>query len=109
MINRNFDFIVIGSGPGGYTAAIRASQLGYRTAIIERYSKLGGTCTNVGCIPTKALLDSSEHYLNTTTRIANFGIRVKGVSLDVEQFFRRKSEVVSQNVSGINFLMKKTR
>ena len=63
-----FDIIVIGSGPGGYTAAIRAAQLGYKTAIVEKYPSLGGTCTNVGCIPAKALLDSTEHYHNALTR-----------------------------------------
>lgn len=109
MINQDYDLIVIGSGPGGYTAAIRASQLGYKTAIIEKYNNLGGTCTNVGCIPAKALLDSSEHYHDAETRFANFGIQVKGLSLDVKQFFGRKSEVVSQNVAGINFLMKKNK
>ncbi|WP_254560554.1 dihydrolipoyl dehydrogenase [Dyadobacter diqingensis] len=109
MINQDFDLIVIGSGPGGYTAAIRASQLGFKTAIIEKYNSLGGTCTNVGCIPAKALLDSSEHYHNAETRFGSFGIQLKDLSIDIDKFFGRKTEVVSQNVAGINFLMKKNK
>ncbi|TDE10775.1 dihydrolipoyl dehydrogenase [Dyadobacter psychrotolerans] len=105
----NFDMIVIGSGPGGYTAAIRAAQLGYKTAIVEKYPSLGGTCTNVGCIPAKALLDSTEHYHNALTKFKNFGIHLDSVRVDREQFFKRKSDVVIQNVAGINFLMKKNK
>ncbi|MEL6639411.1 MAG: FAD-dependent oxidoreductase, partial [Bacteroidota bacterium] len=80
-----YDLTVIGSGPGGYVAAIRAAQLGLKTAIIERYSTLGGTCLNVGCIPSKALLDSSEHYHNAVGKFAEHGIDVKSVKVNMPQ------------------------
>jgi len=102
-----YDVVVIGSGPGGYVAAIRCSQLGMKTAIIERYSTLGGTCLNVGCIPSKALLDSSEHYYNATHSFKEHGIVLKDIKLDLPQMISRKNDVVEQNVSGINYLMKK--
>jgi len=108
-MNSTYDIIVIGSGPGGYTAAIRASQLGYRVAIIEKYATLGGTCTNVGCIPAKALLDSSEHYHQAQQQFGTHGIRLSELTLDFEQFIKRKAQVVSQNTSGLNFLMKKNK
>jgi len=104
-----FDIIVIGSGPGGYASAIRCSQLGYKTAIVEKYKALGGTCTNVGCIPTKALLDSTEHYHEAATKFATHGIITGKLSLDFPQFIKRKSEVVEQNIAGLNFLMKKNK
>jgi dihydrolipoamide dehydrogenase len=104
-----FDIIVIGSGPGGYASAIRCSQLGYKTAIVEKYKALGGTCTNVGCIPTKALLDSTEHYHTAETKFATHGINTGKLSLDFTQFIKRKSEVVEQNIAGLNFLMKKNK
>src|ERR1700759_1859019 len=94
-----FDVTVIGSGPGGYTAAIRCAQLGMKTALIERYSTLGGTCLNVGCIPSKALLDSSEHYHNATSSIfTEHGISIDKdkIKLDFRQMMKRKSEVVKQ-------------
>ena len=100
-----FDIIVIGSGPGGYASAIRCSQLGYKTAIVEKYKALGGTCTNVGCIPTKALLDSTEHYHTAETKFATHGINTGKLSLDFTQLIKRKSEVVEQNINGLNFLM----
>ncbi len=103
-----FDVTVIGSGPGGYVAAIRAAQLGFKTAIIERYPTLGGTCLNVGCIPSKALLDSSEHYFNATHHFKEHGID-GAVSLNFPQMIKRKGEVVDQNVQGIAFLMKKNK
>ena len=102
-----YDVVVIGSGPGGYVAAIRASQLGLRTALVEKYSTLGGTCLNVGCIPSKALLDSSEHYHQAKEQFATHGIEVGGLSLDFPQMIARKGEVVAQTTEGINFLMKK--
>ncbi|MDI5887699.1 dihydrolipoyl dehydrogenase [Flavobacterium yafengii] len=105
----NYDIIVIGSGPGGYIAAVRASQLGYKTALIEKYSTLGGTCTNVGCIPSKALLDSTEHFHTAATKFKSFGIDVDGLRLDFTQLMIRKSEVVQQNVSGLNYLMNKNK
>ncbi len=104
-----FDLTVIGSGPGGYVAAIRAAQLGLKTALIERYDTLGGTCLNVGCIPSKALLDSSEHYHNAKDNFALHGIEVKGLKVDMPQMIRRKDEVVAQTTQGINFLMKKNK
>lgn len=104
-----YDVIVIGSGPGGYIAAIRCAQLGMRTAIIERYATLGGTCLNVGCIPSKALLDSSEHYHNATARFAEHGIDVKTVEVNFPQMIKRKASVVEQTTGGIDYLMKKNK
>ena len=105
-----YDVTVIGSGPGGYVAAIRCAQLGLKTAIIERYSTLGGTCLNVGCIPSKALLDSSEHYHNATHKFDLHGIDIKGgVKVNMPQMVKRKNEVVEQTTGGINFLMKKNK
>ena len=105
----SYNVVVIGSGPGGYIAAIRCAQLGMKTAIIEKYDVLGGTCTNVGCIPSKALLDTSEHYHNAEKRFADFGITTKGLSVDFTRMITRKSEVVKQNNNGIAFLMKKNK
>jgi dihydrolipoamide dehydrogenase len=104
-----FDVAVIGSGPGGYVAAIRCAQLGFKTALIERYNTLGGTCLNVGCIPSKALLDSSEHYYNAAHRFNAHGITVKGLKADLSQMISRKDDVVKQTCDGINFLMKKNK
>lgn len=104
-----FDITVIGSGPGGYVAAIRCAQLGYKTAIVEKYPTLGGTCTNVGCIPTKALLDSSEHYHQAIETFDKHGIEVEEVKLNFQQFIARKNEVVTQNTKGLNFLMDKNK
>ena len=104
-----FDVTVIGSGPGGYVAAIRCAQLGMKTALIERYNTLGGTCLNVGCIPSKALLDSSEHYHNATHTFTEHGIDVKDVKVNIKQMIKRKSDVVKQTTEGINFLMKKNK
>lgn len=105
----NFDVAVIGSGPGGYVAAIRCAQLGLKTAIIERYATLGGTCLNVGCIPSKALLDSSEHYHNAQHSFATHGIELKNLQVNIGQMINRKNEVVKANVDGIAFLMKKNK
>lgn len=102
-----FDLIVIGSGPGGYVAAIRAAQLGYKTALIEKYNTLGGTCTNVGCIPTKALLDSTHHYADALGKFSKHGIDIQGLQLNFEQMYRRKEEVVQKNTQGLTFLMHK--
>ena len=104
-----FDVTIIGSGPGGYVAAIRCAQLGFKTALIERYQTLGGTCLNVGCIPSKAMLDSSEHYHNATHTFATHGIEVKEVKANLAQMIKRKGEVVKQTCDGINFLMKKNK
>ncbi len=104
-----YDVTVIGSGPGGYVAAIRCAQLGLKTAIIEKYNALGGTCLNVGCIPSKALLDSSEHYHQAKHQFSEHGIDVKGLSLNFAQMIKRKNGVVSQTVDGIKFLIKKNK
>ncbi len=104
-----YDVIVIGSGPGGYVAAIRAAQLGMKTAIIEKYPTLGGTCLNVGCIPSKALLDSSEHYHNAAHTFKIHGINLDNLEVNLEQMIARKADVVKQNVDGIQFLMKKNK
>ncbi|MBK9731041.1 MAG: dihydrolipoyl dehydrogenase [Chitinophagaceae bacterium] len=104
-----YDVTVIGSGPGGYVAAIRCAQLGMKTAIIERYPALGGTCTNVGCIPSKALLDSSEHYHNAAHQFKVHGINLENLSVDFSQMIKRKEDVVKANTSGLNFLMKKNK
>ncbi|MDB5007216.1 MAG: dihydrolipoamide dehydrogenase [Mucilaginibacter sp.] len=104
-----YDVIVIGSGPGGYVAAIRCAQLGLKTAIIEKYNTLGGTCLNVGCIPSKALLDSSEHYHNAAHAFADHGIKLDNLKVDFGQMIKRKQEVVNANTSGIAYLMKKNK
>ena len=104
-----YDVIVIGSGPGGYVCAIRCAQLGMKTAIIERYSTLGGTCLNVGCIPSKALLDSSEHYHNAAHKFKTHGIETGDLKVNFGQMMKRKGEVVQQSVSGIDYLMKKNK
>ena len=104
-----YDVIVIGSGPGGYVAAIRSAQLGMKTAIVEKYSTLGGTCLNVGCIPSKALLDSSEHYHNATHTFEKHGIEVKSPKVNLKQMMARKDEVISQTCDGVKFLMDKNK
>lgn len=104
-----YNVIVIGSGPGGYVAAIRCAQLGFKTAIIEKYSTLGGTCLNVGCIPSKALLDSSEHFQNAKTHFAEHGIDIPQPKVNFTQMIKRRGDVVKANVDGIAFLMKKNK
>lgn len=104
-----YDVTVIGSGPGGYVAAIRCAQLGMKTAIIEKYNTLGGTCLNVGCIPSKALLDSTEHYHNAKIHFKEHGIDISDVKVNFEQMIKRKGEVVAQTTGGIDFLMKKNK
>jgi dihydrolipoamide dehydrogenase len=104
-----YDVTVIGSGPGGYVAAIRCAQLGMKTAIIERYNTLGGTCLNVGCIPSKALLDSSEHYHKAKEKFEMHGIDLKDLKVNMKQMIQRKREVVDQTVKGLDFLMKKNK
>lgn len=104
-----FDVVVIGSGPGGYVAAIRCAQLGLKTAIVEKYDTLGGTCLNVGCIPSKALLDSSEHYHNAAHTFSTHGIELKGLKVNLPQMIKRKNEVVKQTCDGVSFLMKKNK
>jgi dihydrolipoamide dehydrogenase len=104
-----YDVAIIGSGPGGYVAASRCAQLGLKTAIIEKYDTLGGTCLNVGCIPSKALLDSSHHYYDATKHFATHGIDVKGLEVNFNQMIARKNEVVAQTSGGINYLMDKNK
>jgi len=104
-----YDVIVIGSGPGGYVAAIRCAQLGLKTAVIEKYSTFGGTCLNVGCIPSKALLDSSEHYHNAAHHFGSHGINLSNLKVDMKQMIARKDDVIKQNVTGIEFLFKKNK
>lgn len=105
----DFDLIIIGGGPGGYVAAIRAAQLGMKTACIEKRKTLGGTCLNIGCIPSKALLDSSEHYANAMHTFKDHGIQFSGLKLDLGQMIERKQTVVKQLTSGIDGLMKKNK
>ena len=104
-----FDVIVVGGGPGGYVSAIRCAQLGLKTAIVEKYSTFGGTCLNVGCIPSKALLDSSEHYYNASHTFATHGIKLKDLKVDMPQMIARKNEVVEQTTAGITYLFKKNK
>ena len=112
---KQFDVIVIGGGPGGYIAAIRAAQLGFNVACIDEWKNakggpaLGGTCTNVGCIPSKALLQSSEHYDQAGHHFAEHGIEVKGLSLDMAKMLGRKDTVVKQNNDGVLYLFKKNK
>lgn len=106
----SYDVAIIGSGPGGYVAAIRCAQLGMKTAIIEKYATLGGTCLNVGCIPSKALLDSSHHYEDAVKHFEEHGIEIPGdVKVNLEKMIARKQSVVDQTTGGIDFLMKKNK
>lgn len=109
MASHEFDLVVIGSGPAGYVGAIRAAQLGMKVAIIEKESTLGGTCLNVGCIPSKALLDSSEKYSLVKHHLDEHGISVSGAKLDVKKMVARKDNVVKQLTGGIPMLMKKNK
>ena len=110
-----FDVVVIGAGPGGYIAAIRAAQLGLSTACIDEWTNdkggpaPGGTCTNVGCIPSKALLQSSEHFDHAAHHFAEHGIALKDLSIDVAKMIGRKDSVVKQNNDGILYLFKKNK
>src|SRR5690606_17752337 len=104
-----YDVVIIGSGPGGYVGAIRCAQLGLKTAIVEKYDTFGGTCLNVGCIPSKALLDSSEHFHNAKHSFGAHGIQLDNLSVDIEKMINRKNEVVQQTTAGISFLFKKNK
>ncbi|MDO4229794.1 MAG: dihydrolipoyl dehydrogenase [Capnocytophaga sp.] len=107
---KTYDVVVIGSGPGGYVAAIRAAQLGFKTAIIEKYDTLGGTCLNVGCIPSKALLDSSHHYEDALKHFNAHGIEIGGeVKINLQKMIDRKKSVVDQTCAGVKFLMDKNK
>lgn len=110
MTDQPFDLIVIGAGPGGYVAAIRAAQLGMKVACVESREKLGGTCLNVGCIPSKALLTSSEKYVEATHGLSQHGVNINGViSLDLPTMMAHKDKVVKDNTNGIEFLFKKNK
>src|SRR5438128_10799482 len=104
-----YDLVVIGAGPGGYVAAIRAAQLGLQVACVDKRAALGGTCLNVGCIPSKALLDSSELYVLAKSRFARHGIRIGGLDLDLKAMMARKNEIVKGLTDGIAFLFKKNK
>lgn len=107
---KSYDVTVIGSGPGGYVAAIRCAQLGLKTALVEKYNTLGGTCLNVGCIPSKALLDSSHHYEDAVKHFDTHGIEIPGeIKVNLEKMIARKQAVVDQTTGGIDFLMKKNK
>ncbi len=109
-IMTQFDVAIIGSGPGGYVAAIRCAQLGMKTALIEKYSTLGGTCLNVGCIPSKALLDSSHHYEDAISHFEEHGIEIPGtIKVNLEKMIARKQSVVDQTCAGVKFLMDKNK
>ncbi len=104
-----YDVTIIGSGPGGYVAAIRCAQLGFKTAIIEKEPTLGGTCLNVGCIPSKALLDSSEHYYNAVHTFKEHGIDIEPPKVNLPQMIARKNDVVKKTCEGVAYLMKKNK
>ncbi|NQU59743.1 MAG: FAD-dependent oxidoreductase, partial [Rhodospirillales bacterium] len=103
-----YDVVIIGGGPGGYVAAIRAAQLGLKTAIVEKRGALGGTCLNVGCIPSKALLQSSHHFEMANEEFAAHGIKAS-VTLDLKTMLGRKDKVVTDLTQGVEFLMKKNK
>lgn len=104
-----YDLVVIGSGPGGYVGAIRAAQLGFRVAIVEKDKSYGGTCLNVGCIPSKALLDSSEHYANAIHKFSDHGIDFSNIQINLAQMMKRKEKVVSDSTAGISYLFDKNK
>ncbi|HEX9814644.1 MAG TPA: FAD-dependent oxidoreductase, partial [Myxococcota bacterium] len=104
-----YDLVVIGAGPGGYVAAIRAAQLGSKVACIDKRAALGGTCLNVGCIPSKVLLHSSERYAEAKERLAEHGVRFSGLELDLGAMMQRKKKVVTDLTKGIDFLLEKNK
>src|SRR6516165_3300898 len=105
----SYDVVIIGGGPGGYNAAIRAGQIGLKVACVEKRPALGGTCLNVGCIPSKALLDSSEHFAFTRDGLARHGVKVEDVKLDLGAMMARKDKVVKGLTDGVAFLFKKNK
>src|SRR5271170_5407785 len=109
MADGKFDLVVIGGGPGGYIAAIRAAQLGMSVACIEKRERLGGTCLNIGCIPSKALLQSSEKFEEAAHALAAHGVRIEGVSLDLPTMLARKDKVVFDLTRGVEGLFRKNK
>src|SRR5580700_2621158 len=106
---QQYDVLVIGAGPGGYVAAIRAAQLGMRTACVDSRATLGGTCLNIGCIPSKALLQSSEKFAEAKRGLAEHGIKIGGLSLDLPAMMGRKDKVVETLTRGVEFLFRKNK
>ena len=109
MSKKSYDVIVVGAGPGGYVCAIRCAQLGLKTAVVEKSKTLGGTCLNVGCIPSKALLSASHEYEKASHELEAFGVNVSGVKLDLKRMMKHKSEVIDANTKGVEFLFKKNK
>ena len=109
MADQSFDFLVIGGGPGGYVAAIRAAQLGLSVALVEQRESLGGTCLNVGCIPSKALLHASHLFAQAGHELAGFGVKTSAPSLDLKAMMAHKERVVGDTVKGVDFLIKKNK
>jgi len=107
MADTQYDLVVIGSGPGGYVCAIRAAQLGMKVACVEKRETLGGTCLNIGCIPSKALLQASEKFEEASHGLGTFGVKVGKVELDLKGMMGHKDKVVGDNVNGVAFLFKK--
>src|SRR5690606_10828398 len=107
--SRQHDIVIVGAGPGGYVAAIRAAQLGFDVAVVERADALGGTCVRVGCIPSKALLESSFLYQEAKEKLADHGVVVAGVELDLGTMQSRRATVVKQNTDGVAYLFKKNK
>ena len=103
----DFDIVIIGSGPGGYVASIRAAQLGMKVACVEKDKTLGGTCLNIGCIPSKALLNSSEKFIELSQHAKEHGITASKVDIDLSKLMQRKEKIVKQLTTGIKFLFKK--
>jgi len=104
-----FDVVIIGAGPGGYVCAVRCAQLGLKTAIVEKSKTLGGTCLNIGCIPSKALLDSSEHYAQALHVLDSHGVELGKVTLNLDKMMKRKDKVVGDLTQGVAYLMKKNK
>ena len=104
-----YDVVIVGSGPGGYVAAIRCAQLGMKTALVEKYTALGGTCLNVGCIPSKAVLDSSERFHDAKDKFQEHGIFLDNLAIDINKMIAHKADVVKKTVDGVSFLMKKNK
>ena len=105
----DYDLIIIGTGPGGYVAAIRAAQLGMKVACVEKEPALGGTCLNIGCIPSKALLNSSEKFVELSKHADEHGIKAGKIELDLSKLMQRKEKIVKQLTTGIGFLFKKNK